>query len=78
MEGEKRAAESQRWKEMTEFDEAPQSQPYLETLSQTTEQTMSLIRARSVKHSVARNFPMLVRRAKPVWSRGGRSLTKKE
>src|ERR1700760_4446050 len=31
---------------MTEFDEAPQYQPYLQILSQTTKQTMSLIRAR--------------------------------
>src|SRR5258708_19919299 len=52
---------------MTEFDEAPQSQPYLEILSQTTEQTMCLIRARNVKRSVARKFPMLQQIVKQAW-----------
>src|SRR6266853_123428 len=52
---------------MTEFDEAPQYGPYLLILSQTAEQTMSLIRARNVKRSVARKFPMLQQIVKQAW-----------
>jgi hypothetical protein len=44
---------------MSGFGEAPWYERYLRTLSQTAEQTMYLIRARTIKDTVARKIPMM-------------------
>ena len=52
---------------MSEFGGVPQDEPYLRSLSQTTEQTMCLIRARTIKASVVRKFPVLQQIVKEAW-----------